>query len=137
MPKALAQRAVQLDPKNAVAWDRLGVALSQRGIIQPGYGAQLIGAPLNWIHRFAAAYAHLARAPQKNGTGAESPPFTSTRSNWQRSRPLVLIAESPLINRRAGLFKWKKTLASFASTDESVLQAEPPPGGGGLFEKRD
>ena len=28
-----ARRAVQLDPKNAVGWDRLGVALQARGLV--------------------------------------------------------------------------------------------------------
>ena len=31
-PKAFARRAVQLAPKNAIAWDRLGVALEARGL---------------------------------------------------------------------------------------------------------
>ena len=67
-----ARRAVQIDPKHAVAWDRLGVALQNRGIFnsetEHSYRRAITLDP-----QFAVAYAHLARALNKLGKASESP----------------------------------------------------------------
>jgi len=58
--EAFARKSVQIDPKNAVGWDRLGVALQTRGLdnseTEHSYRRAIDLDP-----QFAVAYAHLAR----------------------------------------------------------------------------
>jgi tetratricopeptide (TPR) repeat protein len=92
--ESFAQRAVKLDPKNAVAWDRLGLALQSRGVFnndtEHAYRRAVELDP-----QFAAAYAHLARALRKMGRGAEGAPLYDKAIELARDpATLVLIAES-------------------------------------------
>ena len=69
-----ARRSVQLDPKNAVGWDRLGVALQARGLstseVEHSYRRAIDLDP-----QFAVAYAHLARMLTRANRGAEAAPL--------------------------------------------------------------
>lgn len=92
--ESFAQRAVQLDPKNAVAWDRLGVALQSRGVFnndtEHAYRRAVELDP-----NFAAAYAHLARVLRKMNRGDEGAPLYDQAIALAKDPPtLVLIAES-------------------------------------------
>jgi tetratricopeptide (TPR) repeat protein len=62
--EAFARRAVQIEPKNAVAWDRLGVALQARGLVN-NETEHAYRRAVELDPQFAAAYAHLARALNK------------------------------------------------------------------------
>lgn len=67
----LGRRAVQLDPKNALAYDQLGVAMEMRGLI----GAETESAyrkAINLEDTFAPAYAHLGRLLRRRGLVAEA-----------------------------------------------------------------
>ena len=66
--QAFAQRAVQLDPKNAMAWDRLGVALQSRGLFN-SETEHAYRRAVELDPQFAAAYAHLGRVLRQNGSG--------------------------------------------------------------------
>ncbi len=92
--ESFAQRAVQLDPKNAVAWDRLGVALQSRGLFnndtEHAYHRAVELDP-----KFAVAYAHLARALRKMGRTDEATPLYDHAIELAKDAPtLVLIGES-------------------------------------------
>jgi tetratricopeptide (TPR) repeat protein len=92
--QTFAQKAVQLDPKNAVAWDRLGVALQSRGMFtsetEHAYRRAFELDP-----QFAAAYAHLARLLRKMNRGGEGEPlYDQAISLAKDAATLVLIAES-------------------------------------------
>lgn len=69
-----ARRSVQIDPKNAVGWDRLGVALQTRGIFnsetEHSYRRAITLDP-----EFAVAYAHLARVLNRAGKVSEAEPL--------------------------------------------------------------
>ena len=69
-----ARKSVQIDPKNAVGWDRLGVALQTRAIFnsetEHSYRRAITLDP-----EFAVAYAHLARTLNKLGKGSEAQPL--------------------------------------------------------------
>ena len=69
-----ARKAVQIDPKNAVAWDRLGVALQTRGIFNSETEHSYRRA-IELDPQFAVAYAHLARTLNKLGKPAEGNPL--------------------------------------------------------------
>jgi tetratricopeptide (TPR) repeat protein len=70
--ETFARRSVQIDPQNAVGWDRLGVALQTRGILnsetEHSYRRAITLDP-----QFAVAYAHLAHVLNKTGKASESP----------------------------------------------------------------
>lgn len=92
--EAFARRAVNIDPKNAVAWDRLGVALQARGIVnnetEHSYRRAVELDP-----QFAAAYAHLARALNKLGRRDEAATLYQQAATLARDpATLNLIAES-------------------------------------------
>ncbi len=70
--EAFARKAVQIDPKNAVGWDRLGVALQSRGIFNSETEHSYRRA-IEMDPQFAVAYAHLARTLNKLGKSSESP----------------------------------------------------------------
>lgn len=69
-----ARKSVQIDPKNAVGWDRLGVALQARGLstkeVEHSYRRAIDLDP-----QFAVAYAHLARMLNRANRGAEAAPL--------------------------------------------------------------
>ena len=69
-----ARRALQLQPKNAVAWDRLGVALQARGIFSDETERSYRRA-VELDPEFAVAYAHLARVLNKRGRAQEAAPL--------------------------------------------------------------
>jgi tetratricopeptide (TPR) repeat protein len=92
--EASARRAVQLDPNNAVAWDRLGVALQSRGVVtadtEHAYRRAVELDP-----KFAAAYAHLARVLRKMNRGGEGAPLYDQAIELAKDpQTLGLIAES-------------------------------------------
>ncbi len=72
--EAFARRSVQLDPKNAVGWDRLGVALQARGLAN-SETEHAYRRAIELDPQFAAAYAHLARTLNRMGNPAEAAPL--------------------------------------------------------------
>ena len=89
-----ARKSVQIDPKNAVGWDRLGVALQTRGIFnsetEHSYRRAITLDP-----EFAVAYAHLARTLNKVGKGPEAQPLYDKASELAKDpATLNLIAQS-------------------------------------------
>ncbi len=69
--ETMARRAIELDNRNAVAYDQLGVALELRGIIeQETQNAYRQAIELD--KDFALAYAHLGRLLRRNGMTSES-----------------------------------------------------------------
>ena len=72
--ESFARKSVQIDPKNAVGWDRLGVALQARGLAnsetEHSYRRAIEVDP-----QFAVAYAHLARFLNRAGKGSEAAPL--------------------------------------------------------------
>ena len=92
--ESFAQRAVQLDPKNAVAWDRLGLALQSRGVFNKDTEHAYRRA-VELDPQFAAAYAHRARALRKMSRGDEGAPLYDKAIELAKDpATLVLIAES-------------------------------------------
>jgi tetratricopeptide (TPR) repeat protein len=92
--ETFARRSVQLDPKNPVGWDRLGVALQARGLgnseTEHSYRRAIELDP-----QFAVAYAHLARMLNRAGRGTESVPFYEKASDLAKDpATLNLIADS-------------------------------------------
>jgi tetratricopeptide (TPR) repeat protein len=92
--ESFARRAVQLDPKNAVAWDRLGVALQARGLLndetEHAYRRAVELDP-----EFAVAYAHLARVLKRMGHATEAAPLYDRAVQLAKdATTLVVIAES-------------------------------------------
>ena len=69
-----ARRSVQIDPKNAVGWDRLGVALQARGLANSETEHSYRRA-IELDPQFAVAYAHLARFLNRAGKGPEATPL--------------------------------------------------------------
>ena len=89
-----ARRAVQLAPQNAVAWDRLGVALQSRGLFnnetQHAYRRAVELDP-----EFPVAYAHLARVLKRMGHADEAAPLYDKATQLAKDpATLNLIAES-------------------------------------------
>jgi tetratricopeptide (TPR) repeat protein len=92
--EAFARRSVQIDPKNAVGWDRLGVALQARGLnnseTEHSYRRAIELDP-----QFAVAYAHLARVLNKMGKPGEAAPLYEKASELAKDpATLNLIADS-------------------------------------------
>lgn len=89
-----ARRAVQLQPKNAVAWDRLGVALQSRGLFNVET-EQAYRRAIELDPEFAVAYAHLARVLKRAGRKDEALPLYERASALAKEpATLNLIAES-------------------------------------------
>ncbi len=89
-----ARRAVQIDPKNAVGWDRLGVALQTRGIFNSETEHSYRRA-IELDPTFAVAYAHLARTLNKLGKAAEANPLYAKAIELAKDpATLNLIAQS-------------------------------------------
>lgn len=89
-----ARKAVTLQPKNAVAWDRLGVALQSRGVwnneTENAYRRAVELDP-----QFAVAYAHLARLLKRTGRKDEATPLYDRAIELAKEpSTLNLIAES-------------------------------------------
>ena len=92
--EAFARKAVQIDPKNAVGWDRLGVALQARGLANKETEHSYRRA-IDLDPQFAAAYAHLARMLNRSGRSAEAAPMYEKASELAKDpATLNLIAES-------------------------------------------
>ncbi len=92
--EGFARRATTLAPRNAVAWDRLGVALQSRGV----WTAETEHAYRRAVQldpEFAVAYAHLARVLNKMGRRADAEPLYAQAGQLAKDAPtLNLIAES-------------------------------------------
>lgn len=89
-----ARKAVQIDPKSAVGWDRLGVALQTRGIVNSETEHSYRRA-IELDPQFAVAYAHLARVLNKIGKASEAQPLYDKAIELAKDpATLNLIAES-------------------------------------------
>ncbi|MGI8836321.1 MAG: tetratricopeptide repeat protein [Pyrinomonadaceae bacterium] len=92
--ESFARRAIQIQPNNAVAWDRLGVALQSRGLFNDETGHAYRRA-VELDPQFAVAYAHLARVLKRAGRKEEAAPFYDRAIQLAKDPPtLNLIAES-------------------------------------------
>ncbi len=89
-----ARRAVQLQPKNAVAWDRLGVALQARGLFN-NETENAYRRAVELDPDFAVAYAHLARVLNRLERRTEAAPLYEKATQLAKDpATLNLIAES-------------------------------------------
>lgn len=89
-----ARKAVQIDPKSAVGWDRLGVALQARGIVNAETEHSYRRA-IDLDPQFAVAYAHLARVLNKIGKASDATPLYEKAIELAKDpATLNLIAES-------------------------------------------
>jgi len=89
-----ARKAVQIDPKMAIAWDRLGVALQARGIFNSDTEHAHRRA-MELDPQLAVAYVHLARVLNRSGRSAEAVPLYDKASELAKDpATLNLIAES-------------------------------------------
>ena len=112
--EGFARRAVAIDPKNAVAWDRLGVALQARGVWTTET-EQAYRRAVELDPQFAVAYAHLARTLNKMGRRTDAEPLYAQAEGLAKDpATLNLIAESlqaeqqwansePVLKRSLGL----------------------------------
>jgi tetratricopeptide (TPR) repeat protein len=92
--EGFARRAVALQPKNAIAWDRLGVALQARGLINPETESAYRRA-VELDPDFPVAYAHLARVLNRMGHQDEAAPLYEKATQLAKDpATLNLIAES-------------------------------------------
>jgi tetratricopeptide (TPR) repeat protein len=92
--EAFARKSVQLDPKNAVGWDRLGVALQARGLFNSETEHSYRRA-IDLDPQFAVAYAHLARMLNRTNRPAEAAPLYDKAIDLAKTPgELNLIAES-------------------------------------------
>ncbi len=92
--ESFARKAVQLEPKNAVAWDRLGVALQSRGTFN-SETEQAYRRAVELDPQFAAAYIHLARVLRRIGRPAEAEPLYEQAITLSKDpATLNLVAES-------------------------------------------
>lgn len=89
-----ARRAIQLQPNNAIAYDRLGVALEGRGLINSDT-EQAYRRAVELDPQFAAAYVHLGRLLRKMGRAAEAEPNYRRAIELASDAPtLVFVAEA-------------------------------------------
>ena len=92
--ETFARRSVQIDPKNAVGWDRLGVALQARGLLNSETEHSYRRA-IELDPQFAVAYAHLARMLNRTGKSGEAAPLYDKAVELAKDpATLNLIAES-------------------------------------------
>lgn len=92
--QGFAQRAVQLDPKNAIAWDRLGVAIQSRGLFN-SETEHAYRQAVDLDPQFAVAYAHLGRVLRRMAKGDEAAPLYDRAIALAKDpATLVLIADS-------------------------------------------
>ncbi|HKZ02356.1 MAG TPA: tetratricopeptide repeat protein [Pyrinomonadaceae bacterium] len=92
--ETFARRAVQIQPKHAVAWDRLGVAMQSRGL----FNSETENAYRRAVEldpEFAVAYVHLARVLKRLGRRDEAGPlYDKAIALAKEPATLNLIAES-------------------------------------------
>jgi tetratricopeptide (TPR) repeat protein len=89
-----ARRAVQLEPRNAVAWDRLGVALQARGLFN-NETEHAYRRAVELDPQFPVAYAHLARVLNRMDRRDEAAPLYEKATTLAKDpATLNLIAES-------------------------------------------
>ena len=92
--ESFIRRAVQLEPKSAVAWDRLGIALQARGIVN-NETEQAYRRAVELDPEFAVAYVHLARVLKRMGRGAEAAPLYEKATTLAKDpATLNLVAEA-------------------------------------------
>src|SRR6185369_12285673 len=92
--ETFARRSVQIDPKNAVGWDRLGVALQARGLLNSETEHSYRRA-IELDPQFAVAYAHLARMLNRtNKPGEAAPLYEKAIELAKDPATLNLIADS-------------------------------------------
>jgi tetratricopeptide (TPR) repeat protein len=92
--EGFVRRAVQLQPKNAIAWDRLGVALQARGLFN-NETENAYRRAVELDPEFAVAYAHLARVLNRMGKTTDAEPLYEKATQLAKDPPtLNLIAES-------------------------------------------
>jgi len=92
--ESFARRAVMLQPKSAIAWDRLGVALQSRGVFNAETESSYRRA-VELDPEFPVAYAHLARVLNRLGRTAEAAPLYEKATQLAKDpATLNLIAES-------------------------------------------
>jgi tetratricopeptide (TPR) repeat protein len=92
--EAFARKSVQIDPKNAIGWDRLGVALQARGLANSETEHSYRRA-IDLDPQFAVAYAHLARMLNRAGRPGEAAPLYEKATEMAKDpATLNLIAES-------------------------------------------
>jgi superkiller protein 3 len=89
-----ARRAIQLQATNAIAYDRLGVALEARGLSVSDTEAAYRRA-IELDPQFAIAHVHLARLLRKNNRASEAEPYYKRAIELAQDAPtLVLIADA-------------------------------------------
>ena len=89
-----ARKSVQIDPKNAIGWDRLGVALQARGLTNSETEHSYRRA-IELDPQFAVAYVHLARALNRmNRSGEAAPLYAKAFELAKDPATLNLIADS-------------------------------------------
>lgn len=92
--ESFARRAVQIEPGNAVAWDRLGVAMQSRGLINKDTEHAFRRA-VDLAPEFSVAYAHLANVVGRLGRRDEAAQLYQRAIELAKDAPaLNLIAES-------------------------------------------
>ncbi len=92
--ESFARRAVQLQPKNAVAWDRLGVALQARGLFN-NETENAYRRAVELDPQFPVAYAHLARVLNRQARHDEAAALYAKATQLAKDpATLNLIAES-------------------------------------------
>jgi tetratricopeptide (TPR) repeat protein len=92
--EAFARRAIQLQPKSAIAWDRLGVALQSRGLFN-NETENAYRRAVELDPEFPVAYAHLARVLNRMGKTNEAAPLYEKATQLAKDpATLNLIAES-------------------------------------------
>jgi tetratricopeptide (TPR) repeat protein len=89
-----ARRAIQIQATNPVAYDRLGVALEERGLSNTDV-EQAYRRAIELDSQFAVAYVHLAGLLSKTGRKSEAQPYYARAIELAKDAPtLVLIAEA-------------------------------------------
>lgn len=97
-----ARRAILIQSNNAVAHDRLGVALEERGL-EGSDTEQAYRRAIELDPNFAVAHVHLARLLRKTGRKAEAEPLYARATELAQDAPtLVLIAGTLQSEQRWG-----------------------------------
>lgn len=137
--ESFARRAVQLDPKSAVAWDRLGVALQARGLFN-NETENAYRRAVQLDPQFAVAYAHLARVLKRMGREADAAPLyeqatqlakdpatlnliaesLQAEQQWQNSEPVLKRVLALDENNPTALYLMGRMLVVFKRFDESL-----------------
>ena len=92
--ESAARRAIQIQSTSAVAHDRLGVALEERGLSNTDV-EQAYRRAIDLDPQFAVAYVHLAGLLSRTGRKSEAQPFYTRATELAKDAPtLVLIAEA-------------------------------------------